>query len=322
MRAIVVTRFGGPEVLELVEAPEPMPGDGQVIAQVLAAGVNYADTHQTEDSYLSKQTLPLYPGSEVVARLDDGTRVLAFVPAGGYAERIALDPSRAVPLPDAVTNGAALSLLVQGLTAWHLLRTSTHLAKGESILINAAAGGVGSLAVQLARIWGAGQIIGTASSASKRELVLSLGADAALDPALAELDGGKPFTTALREANDGRGVDIVLEMTGGPLFDVSLRALAMLGRLAYFGNASRVAPTPVDPGMLLARSTSVVGFWLMPVLSTPNGLAAPLTELLTMVADGQLKPVITPGYPLADAHVAHEDILARKTTGKVWLDLT
>jgi NADPH2:quinone reductase len=149
---------------------------------VASAGVNYADTHQVEDSYLSRTTLPLVPGSEVVGRLPDGRRVAAFAMGGGYAEK-ALVTRLGVPAagrrqrrPGAVAHGP-------GLTAWHLLRTSTHLAQGESVVVHAAAGGVGTLAVQLAKAWGAGTVIGVASSQDKRDLATSLGADVTVDAA-------------------------------------------------------------------------------------------------------------------------------------------
>src|SRR5215204_3546327 len=169
--------------------------------------------HQTEDSYLAKQTLPLVPGAEFVGIAPDGTRVVGLLAGGGYAERVLAAPELTWPVPDGVSDGAALAVVLQGLTAWHALRTCAHLAPGESVVVHAAAGGVGTIAVQLARAWGAGQVIATASSDEKRELALSLGAGAAVDSAEPDLVG------ALRAANDGRRVDVVLEMTGGPVFD-------------------------------------------------------------------------------------------------------
>ena len=164
-----------------------------------------------------------------------------LVGAGGYAQKIAVDPSTLFPIPDGVDDGQALTTLVQGATAWHLLRTSTHLQPGETVVVHAGAGGVGTIAIQLAKRWGAGRVIATASSDEKRALTLELGADAAVDSRSPDL------RAALREANGGRGVDVVLEMTGGPTFDASLAALAPLGRLAVFGMAGRVPPQPVDP---------------------------------------------------------------------------
>jgi NADPH2:quinone reductase len=202
---------------------------------------------------------------------------------------------------------------VQGTTAWHLLRTSTHMAPGESVVVHAAAGGVGSLAVQLAKAWGAGRVIATASTPAKRELAIDLGADVAIDP---DPDG---LRDRLREANDGQPVDIVLEMTGGPVFDASLAALAPFGRLAVFGMASRTPPTPVEPGALMARSRTVAGFWLVHCMGRPEMMREPLAELFAMVADARLRTVSAGHYELADARRAHEDMLARRTTGKVVL---
>ena len=162
MRAIQITEFGGPEVLKIADLPEPTPSDGFDLHTVRGAGVNYADTHQTENSYLSATKLPIVPGSEVVGTLPDGRRIAALVGVGGYAEWAIAPGFLSFPVPDAVSDGQALALMVQGLTAWHLLKTSTHMAEGESVVVHAAAGGVGTLAIQLAKLWGAGRVIGVA----------------------------------------------------------------------------------------------------------------------------------------------------------------
>ncbi len=314
MRAVQITEFGGPDKLTLVDLPEPAAGDGQQVFDVLAAGVNYADTHQTEDSYLSKQSLPLVPGSEVVVRGDDGRRLLGLLGSGGgYAERVAADPRALFPVPDAVEDGAALTTLVQGATAWHLLRTSVHLQPGESVVVHAGAGGVGSIAIQLAKRWGAGRVIATASSEDKRQLALELGADVAVDSRAGDLKG------ALRDANDGRGVDVVLEMTGGRVFDQSLAALAPLGRLATFGMASREQPSTIDPRILMSRSTAVIGFWLVHVAQRPQLLAAAVGDLLEMLASGELRAVVGQTYPLERAADAHRALLDRSSVGKLVL---
>src|SRR3954466_14287075 len=230
MRAVQITRFGGPEVLDIVDVPEPTPGPGQQLYEVSSAGINYADTHQIENSYLAQQQLPLIPGAEFVGTpVGGGQRVVGLLEGGGYAEKVVAHDFLTWPVPDGVTDEQALAVDLQGATAWHLLRTSAHLAEGESVVVIAGAGGVGSLAVQLARRWGAGRVIATASSPEKRALAEELGAHATVDPALAE-DDPKAFTAALREANGGRKVDIVLEMTGGNVFDGSLSALAPFGR--------------------------------------------------------------------------------------------
>ena len=314
MRAIQITEFGGPDVLQLAELPDPVGSDPFQVLEVDSAGVNFADTHQVEDSYLSKTTLPLVPGSEVVGRLPDGTRVAAFAPAGGYAEKALVHPSMSFPLPDGVSDGQALALMVQGLTAWHLLRTTTHLAAGESVVVHAAAGGVGTLAVQLAKAWGAGKVIGVASSAQKRELAASLGADVTVD-------AGEPdLKAALEAANGGQKVDIVLEMVGGKTFDASLAALAPFGRLATFGMASRQPSKPITSGELMSRSRAVIGFWLAHCFGNPAMLQPQMAELLAMVEAGTLTPIVGGTYPLAQARLAHQDLLSRASQGKLVLD--
>lgn len=316
MRAIQITEFGGPEVLRETELPDPVAGPGQVLVDVTSAGINYADTHMVENSYLSASSLPLVPGAEVVGRTPDGRRVVALADNGGYAQKAVVQDFLAHEVPDQVTDGQALALIVQGLTAWHLLRTSARIAPGESVVVHAAAGGTGSLAVQLAQAFGAGRVIATASSKDKRDLALELGADIAVE---ADAEGLKE---RLEEANGGKKVDIVLEMTGGPVFDASLAALAPFGRLVTYGLASRVPPTPVQAAQLMARSRAVVGFWLMHCLSRPGMYREPMAELLAMTAEGRLKPQLGGVYPLSEVARAHEDLRSRRTYGKLILDVS
>src|SRR3954470_20599859 len=262
MRAVQITRFGGPEVLDVVDLPEPIPGEGQQLYEVSSAGVNFADIHQTEDSYLAPQQLPLIPGAEFVGTpADGGRRVVGLLAGGGYAQKVATQPRLTWPVPDTVTDEQALAVVLQGATAWHLLRTSAHLSPGESVVVIAGAGGVGSLAVQLAQHWGAGRVIATASTPEKRALAEELGADATVDPALAD-DDPKQFTAALRQANGGHRVDIVLEMTGGHVFDGSLSARAPFAGLGFYGMAARVPPKPINAPSLMGTSRAVIGFWL------------------------------------------------------------
>jgi NADPH2:quinone reductase len=314
VRAIQVSEFGGPEVLRLVELPDPTPGSGLLVHEVHGAGINYADTHQSEGSYLAPQRLPFVPGAEFVGLDPAGQRVVGLVGGGGYAEKVLASPRLTWPVPDGVSDGAALAVVLQGATAWHLLRTSGHLAEGETVVVHAAAGGVGTLAVQLAKQWGAGRVIAAASSPEKRALATELGADATVDPAADDL------RTALVEANEGHRVDLVLEMTGGPVFDSSLSALAPFGRLVTFGTASRTAPRPVDPQRLVAGSKAVIGFWLAHCFRRPDMLDAAVLDLLGMLADGRLRAVVGGTYPLDGAAAAHRDILSRRTTGKLLLD--
>ena len=183
MRAVQIEEFGGPEVLQVVDVPQPEPGDGELLVEVASAGMNFADTHQRENSYLAKFELPLVLGGEVAGTTPDGRRVAALLRSGGYAEYAAAPEATTFDIPDGVEDGAALALLIQGLTAWHLFRTSAKMSAGESVVVVSGAGGVGSLALQLAKPFGAGRVIATASTEEKRAHTLELGADAAVDPA-------------------------------------------------------------------------------------------------------------------------------------------
>jgi NADPH2:quinone reductase len=324
MRAVQVSHFGGPEVLEIVDLDPPQAGPGQVVVDVDAAGVNYADTHATDDTYLRPQKLPFVPGAEVVGVArggpHDGHRVVALLGGGGgYAEQAVAPETVTFPIPDGISDAAALALVLQGTTAWHLLRTSARLSPGESVVVHSAAGGVGSITVQLARQWGAGRIIATASSADKRDLALSLGADVAVDVSATTI--ADEVRSILSDANEGRPVDVVLEMTGGHVFDGSLAALAPLGRLVTYGLASRVPPTPVSPVALMAGSRTVAGFWLMHAVQRPNGLEPAMDELLSLTRAGRLRPILGGAYPLDAVREAHEALLRRGTTGKLMLQV-
>src|SRR3954454_15305110 len=199
MRAIQIEEFGGPEGLRLVELPMPEPGEGEVLVRVSRAGMNFADTHQRQDHYVAAQQLPMVPGAEVAgAREDTGERVVALTGHGGYAEYAVAPARHCWPIPDGVEDGTALALLLQGLTAFHLYRPAARVRPGESVVVHPAAGGVGSLAVQLAEPMGAGRVIATASTEERRALALELGADVAID---GSADG---LTERLHEANEGR----------------------------------------------------------------------------------------------------------------------
>jgi NADPH2:quinone reductase len=314
MRAIQQAEFGGPEVLELVDVPVPEAGEDEVLIRVARAGLNFADTHQREDRYVQRQALPLVPGSEVAGVVEGtGERVVALCGHGGYAEYAVAPRDRVFPIPDGLDDGTALALLLQGLTAWHLYRTCARLADGESVLVVSGAGGVGSLAVQLARPLGAGRVLATASTEDKRELCLELGADLALD---GDADG---LQDRILEATGGRGVDVVLEMAGGPVFDAALRAMADMGRLVVYGISSR-EQNEVRTGRLLKRSQSIIGFWLFHYLERPEHLADPLAELFDLAARGEVRAVVGETYGLTEARRAQEDLAARRTRGKLLLD--
>ena len=315
MRAIQITEFGGPEVLELADVPVPEAGADEVLVRVTRAGMNFADTHSRENVYLAKAELPLVPGTEVAGvREDTGERVVALLTGkGGYAEYAVAPADRVVAIPEGLADETALAMIVQGLTAWHLYRTAAKLAEGESVVVHAAAGGTGTLAVQLGKAFGAGRVIATASSEDKRRLALDLGADAAVD---ADPDG---MAERLLEANGGAPVDVVLEMAGGQVFDESRKALAPFGRLVTYGIASR-EQNEVRTGSLMRRSQAVVGFWMNHLFERPGMFEEALRDLFDRAAREELRVVVGPTYALSDARQAQIDLAGRKTSGKVTLD--
>jgi NADPH:quinone reductase len=316
MRAIQMTEFGGPEVLRLTELPSPEPGPGEALIRVSRAGLNFADTHTRTNSYVQKATLPLVPGGEVAGTLEEsGERVVALVGSGGYAEYAVAPRERIFAIPDGVDDGTALALVIQGATAWHLLRTAGRLQAGESIVVHSAAGGVGSLATQLAASFGAGRVIATASNQAKRDLARALGADVAVGT---EPEG---LTERLLEANGGREVDLVLDSSGGASFDASIKALAPFGRIVVNGIASG-EPNTVRTGSLLRHSRSVVGFYLFHTLERPGMFAEALTDLFARAAGGELRAIVGNTYPLEQAPQAQVDLRERRTTGKLLLDPT
>jgi NADPH2:quinone reductase len=312
MKAIQIKEFGGPENFEYLDLPDPEPGPGQALVEVARVGVNFADTHSTRNDYLAKQELPLVPGAEVSGRTADGRRVAALLGAGGYAQKVVAPAATLVPVPDEVDDDQAAGLLLQGLTAMALVGRCARIEPGETIVIEAAAGGTGTLAVQLAKRAGA-TVIGLASSEEKRALVSELGADATVDSRAEELGA------AIREANGGDRVDAVLHMSGGDAFDQEMEVLAPLGRMVVFGIASR-EQRDVSTAALLRGSKTVVGFWLAHLLSRPDLIGPMIGELFSAAAKGEITATIGEVYPLSEAARAHEDIVARRTTGKLLLD--
>lgn len=313
MKAIKVSEFGGPEVMKLVDFSDPIPTENEELINVTSIGVNYADTHQIENSYRVPQTLPLFPGLEVVGTTSSGRRVLASVSIGGYAQKAVANKDYIVDIPVNVSDEQALAMLVQGTTAWHILKTVGHLQLGESVVIHAAAGGVGSIAIQLAKMWG-GKVIAVTSIGAKEKLAKSLGADVTVDANAEDLQA------ALLAANDGKRVDLILEMVGGKTFDASLAVLAPFGRLVTFGSASRKPATPIVPTALLAGTKTVSGFWLGNCFGRRELVNDVIVELFALIESGKLKPVIGPIYPLSQAPEAHRAIVARETMGKVTLN--
>ena len=312
MKAIQIEEFGGPDVLEVVDLPDPEPADGHAVVDVARAGINFADTHAIRNDYLAEQTLPLIPGGEISGSTPDGRRVAAIMANGGYAQKVAVPEAWLVPLPDEVSDEQAAGLLLQGLTAHALLHYCAHVEEGETVVVEAAAGGTGSLAVQLAKRAGA-KVIALASSGEKQDLCRRLGADVTADSRADDLK------EAILDANGGEQVDVILHMSGTG-FEPELHALGMLGRIVVFGNAAR-HPNELHTNYLLQTSKSVLGFWLVALIARRRDLIQSMTaDLLGAVASGELEVVIGNTYPLSEVAQAHKDLQERRTTGKLLLD--
>ena len=327
MKAIQLSETGGPEVLRLVDVETPQPDEGQVLIKVAAAGVNFGETQQRQGTYPISLPLPIILGSEAagtVAALGSGvsspavgSRVAVMLSAaGGYAEYVVADANTVIPLPDALDFPHATALLSQGLTAYYLLHFAATPKPGDSVLVHAGAGGVGSIAVQLAKIMGAGTVIGTAGSASKLELVKELGADVAIDYT------GPNWVKAVKESTGGKGPDIILESVGGEIGEKSFQCLAPFGRIVVYGALSSQPAqfTPQQIMQLVFANQAIVGFAMPKLIAAKPELAGKaIQEMLGYVASGQLKIIAHHTFPLAEAAAAHRAIEERKTTGKVVL---
>jgi len=322
MRAIRFHALGGPEVLAPEDAPEPTPKPGQVKIAVRAVGLNYADTMFTKGQYFVRPTFPAIPGLEAagevvalgegVTSLRVGDRVMALG-AGSYAEYMVAPAHYVYPLPAGLSYEVAAALPIQGLTAHHVLSLAGRLSPGEAVLVHAAAGGVGSLAVQLARRMGASFIVGTVGSTAKEELVRGLGADLVVN--YRESD----FATRIR--NDiKRGVDVALEMLGGSeSYKRTLACLAPLGRMVVFGAATGDVRGTIEPVGLMPKNLSVIGYYLTALLEQRHLCEGPLAELSRMALSGELRVIIGKTYRLEEAAAAHRDLAGRSSTGKLVL---
>ncbi|WP_052889729.1 quinone oxidoreductase family protein [Thermogemmatispora carboxidivorans] len=321
MKAIRINETGGPEVLHLEEMETPQPRQGEVLIKVAAAGVNYADLAQRQGTYLTRTRTPTTLGFEVagtVVALGEGvtapapgTRVAAFA-TGGYAEYATARAETVFPIPESLDFVRAAALPVQGVTAYQLLHDSARLQAGESVLVHAAAGGVGTFAVQLAHLLGAGQVIGTASSEEKLEYIRRLGADWAINYSQ------ENWTEQVKQATGGRGVDVLLEMVGGSIAEQSLRCLAPFGRMVVFGAASGQI-VQFSGIQLMYKNQEIIGYWLSAWLSRPQQIAFAMQELTRYLAAGQLTIFVGQTFPLEEAANAHRAIAERRTTGKVVL---
>jgi NADPH:quinone reductase len=323
MKAIQLKEYGGPEVLEIVEIARPIPTGREVLIEIKAIGVNYADTARREGQYVVKTPLPFIPGAEIagviaavgekVTTVTPGMRVVTLIESGGYAEFALADERSLIPLPEQLDFQNAVALPLQGLSAYHVLKTMGRLEKGETVLVHAAAGGVGTLSVQLAKLFGAGKIIATASSSEKLELARQMGADVLVNYTEPN------WVEQVLEATGGKGVDVALEMVGGDVFNKTLKCLATFGRLVVFGAASG-EQSRMYPSSLMARNQSVIGFFLPQIMRKPELLQTSLVELLSYLGEGRLKLTIGGVFPLEEAADVHRLLQSRKSTGKLILE--
>lgn len=326
IKAIYITQNGGPEVLQIADRPDLEVGDGRLLIDVRASGVNFADLMARQGTYPAAPKPPMTPGLEVAGIVAGiganatgfvvGDRVMSLLQtgSGGYAEQVVVPAQTAVKLPDDLDFAPATALLVQGLTAYFLLKTAP-LSKGESVLVNAAAGGVGSLAVQIAKLMGAGTVIGTASTPQKRQTIEALGAGVATD----YTQSG--WAEKVKKATNGRGVDVFLDATG-ELDGEGFEALAEGGRWMIYGAQSGgFNPLPGErAGIMLFHSLTLRGYVLLRSMQDATSLQAALQELIGWTTGGQLKIESGHRFPLAEAARAHAAIESRKTTGKVVLE--
>lgn len=315
MRAVHNVALGGPEVLQVAEVPIPVAGEDETLIKVDRAGINFSDIWRRGVGWLNPpRELPVIPGFEVVGtRVSDGVRVVGatWFGYGGYAE-YAVRPNRlTVEVPEGVGDVAALGTMVQGTTAWGALLQGGRMREGDTVAIMAAAGGLGSMAVQLARLHGASRVIAVASTEEKRKLTLELGADAAV---AADAD---TIADAIKEANGGKGVDLLLESVGGAITDAAFHALGYNGRMVCFGQASGESNS-VSLDLLMDEAIGVSGYWVTPWQREGNARDAVAT-MLDWIAAGKLKVLEGPSFPAAKAGEAQAAIEARATFGKVTL---
>lgn len=324
MSAIVVTRTGGPEVLEYVtDSPALEPGPGQLLVKVAAAGVNFVDTYHRSGAY--PKPLPFTPGGEFAGTVEAvgegvtefavGDRVVSVDSlSGSYAQLTVVNANRAVRVDDAVPLELAAAAMLQGLTAHYLTASTWPIQKGDTALVHAAAGGMGLLLTQLIKARG-GRVIGTVSTPEKEALARSVGADEVIR--YTEIDDLAAAVRALTE--NERGVDVVYDGVGKTTFDASLASLRPRGLLALYGAASGPVPQ-FDPQRLQAAgSVYLTRPSLANYIATPEEFAWRTTELLGAVSSGTLSVNIGARYPLAEAAAAHQALESRATTGKVLL---
>jgi NADPH2:quinone reductase len=321
MKAVEVQAFGGPEVLRIIDTPTPVPGPEDVLIETESAGLNYADVMMRRGLYVGGPKPPFIPGFEAaghvaavgekVQHITVGQRVVAMTGIGGYAQFACVGASRVMPLPDSVSFDEGAAFPAQYYTAYFCLHHCGKVGAGQTVLIHAAAGGVGTAAVQLAKIAGA-EVFATASSDEKLALVKQLGADHVINYKKQD------FAEIIKKETRGRGVDVILESIGGEIYEKSQQSLAVMGRLVLLGVASG-QPGRTDPLDLLFRNKSIIGFHLGRYTVDVDAMKSANSHLLPLWHEGRLKPVVGRTFPLNQAAGAQNWISDRRSQGKVIL---
>jgi NADPH2:quinone reductase len=301
LRAALLREVGGP--FELADVPDAEPAGGKVVVRVRAAGVNFADVMIRRGVYPQMPELPAVLGSEVAGELEDGTRVMAITGGGGYAQQVAVDASQVVPLPDHASFADGASFLLTFLTAYVPLTRQVRIGPGSRVLVTAAAGGVGSAAIQVARGLGA-DVVGAVGSREKIDACLSLGAEAAY---------------VYDELPEDERFDAILDQVGGERFAALLGLLRPLGTLIAVGSAAGAWP-PVEPARIVGRNAALAGFYLGRLLRLdPELVGTAVGELLGLWQAGALQPLVGAEIPLDEVERAHELVESRRSVGKVVL---
>jgi NADPH2:quinone reductase len=320
MKAVVIEKLGGPEVLKIAEVPKPEVKPGMVLIKVRAAGINFADTLFRQGQYMMQPKLPDIPGFEAageieavgpgVTNLKPGQRVAAMG-SKMYAEYALAPATQVIVLPDSLSFEEGAAFPIQVLTAWHMLHTSHKTEPGQTVLVHSAAGGVGLVAVQIAKASGA-RVIGTVSSDNKISLVKEHGADEVINYAT------KDFAEEAKRLTGGRGVDLILDAVGATTLEKGLTCLAPFGHLILYGRAGG-PPEPLNLFRLFENSVKVSGFTLYTVAVVPEVMRRGIEESIRLVAEKKVKIVIGKTFPLAQAAEAHRFIESRQSTGKLVL---
>ncbi|MEU3135911.1 NADPH:quinone oxidoreductase family protein [Streptomyces sp. NPDC007027] len=313
MQAWRVHRNGEPgEVMRLEETDRPTPGDGQVLVEVRAANVNFPDALLCRGQYQVRPPLPFTPGVEVCGTTEDGRRVLATpaLPHGGFAGHVVADEAALLPAPDALDDAEAAALHIGYQTGWFGLHRRARLQPGETLLVHAAAGGVGSAAVQLGRAAGA-KVIGVVGGPDKAAVARALGCDLVIDRR------SEDIVAAVKEATGGRGADVVYDPVGGDAYAKSTKCVAFEGRILVVGFASGVIPTPAL-NHALVKNYSVVGLhWGLYNTKDPAAVRTCHEELTELAAQGIVKPLVSERVAMADAAEAVQRVADGTSTGRI-----